>query len=144
MIEMALLEPSKETVNKLRWSTHVEEDNTDFHFYIRKWRIPEPWPGRIYVGIESFDGEPSDFKQKPYTSADVEGSIKILVEPVKEHTRTIRFAPLGDKKEWQTGELYIPFSLIPPNSHFLVIKVEWDLDSKGQFVDVPTYQSDPY
>ena len=59
MIELALLKPSKETENKLRWSTHVEQDDTDFQLYIPKWRVPEPWPGRIIVYIDSFVGDPS-------------------------------------------------------------------------------------
>jgi hypothetical protein len=46
MIEMALLKPSKETENKLRWSTYMN-DGSKFHLYVPKWRVPEPWPGRI-------------------------------------------------------------------------------------------------
>jgi len=142
MIEMALLKPSKETENKLRWSTYVEQDDTAFHLYIPKWRVPEPWPGRIYVGIEPFDGDPLTFASSANSIDELEKSIKALVQPVMEHTRTFRYAPLGEKRDWQIGEPYIPFSLIPPDSHILSVQVRWDLDSKGQFVDVPTYRED--
>lgn len=140
MIEMALLKPSKETPNKLRWSAQVEEDNAPFHLYIPKWRVPEPWPGRIFVGIEPFSGDPSDFAQSPCDLDNLDNPIKVLVERFKEHPPTVRYRQLGDKGDWQIGEPYIPKSLIPPDSHFLIIEVKWDLDSKGQFVDVPTYR----
>jgi len=143
MIQMALLTPSKETENKLRWSTFVENDETGFHFYIPKWRVPEPWPGRVFVGIQSFDGDPSTFVSSTFTQEIIEDSIKVLLKPVKAHGRTVRYAPLGDQAEWQVGEPYIPYSLIPPDSHYLIIEIMWDLNSKGHFVDVPTYRQDP-
>jgi len=140
MIEMALLKPSKETPNKLRWSAHVEEDNAPFHLYIPKWRVPEPWPGRIFVGIEPFSGDPSNFTQSPCDLDNLDNPIKVLVKPIENHTRTVKYAPFGDKDGWQTGYPYIPKSLIPPDSHFLKIEVKWDLESKDKFVDVPTYR----
>ena len=146
MIEMALLKPrallrpSKETQNKLRWATQIEADNAKFQFYIPKSRVPEPWPGRIYVQIQSFEGDPSRFVPSPIVPGRLERSIRVLVEPVSEHTCTVRYKPIGDSEEWQIGEPYIPYSLIPPDSHFLVIVIEWDLSSKGKFVHVPTYR----
>jgi len=144
MIEMALLKPSKETPNKLRWSAHVKEDNADFEFYIPKSRVPEPWPGRIFVGIEPFSGDPSNFTQSPCDLDNHDNPIKVLVEPepLRKHTKTVRYHQLGDKGDWQIGKPYIPFRLIPPDSHFLIIEVKWDLESKGQFLDVPTYRED--
>lgn len=144
MIEMALLKPSKETPNKLRWSTRVEEDNAVFEFYIPKWRVPEPWPGRIFVGIEPFSGEPSNFTQSRSDLDNLDNTIKVLVKLIEDeyHTKTVRYRQLGDKGDWQIGEPYIPFRLIPPDSHFLIIEVKWDLESKGQFLDVPTYRED--
>ena len=139
MIEMAL-GPSKETDKKFRWSTRVEKDNAPFHLYIPKWRVPEPWPGRIFVGIESFSGDPSGFSQSRCDLDNLDNPIKVLVKPIEDHTRTVKYAPVGDKEGWQTGYPYIPDSLIPSDSHFLIIEVKWDLDSKGQFVDVPTYR----
>ena len=142
MIEMSLLKPSKETKNKLRWSAHVEKDNADFEFYIPKWRVPEPWPGRIFVRIEPFIDDPSIFTQSTLDIDNLEVPIEVLVKRVEDHTRTVRYRQLSDEEDWQIGEPYIPDSLIPPNSHLLIINVEWDLGSKGQFIDVPTYRED--
>jgi len=144
MIEMAL-GPSKKTPNKLRWAYWVEEDKVYFEFYIPKWRVPgvpETWPGRIFVGIEPFIGDPSDFTQSPCDNLD--NSIEVLIKPIEGeyHAKTVHYRQLGDRDDWQIGEPYIPFSLIPPDSHSLIIEVKWDLDSKGQFVGVPTYRED--
>ena len=141
MIEMALFEPSKETEGKLRWSTYVESDNTYFHLYIPKWRVPEPWPGRIFVSIDSFDEDPATAIEKGRTMSDAE-PIEEILEMKAEHTKTIRFSPVGDPKSWHTGEPYIPFSLVPPESHYLRLRVKWDLDSQGEFTDVPTYRDE--
>ncbi len=142
MIEMALLEPSKETENKLRWSAYIEEDDTAFHFYIPKWRVPKPWPGRIFVGIEPFSGDKKNFSQSIFDEDNLDNSIKVLIKPISKLSRTVRYTPLDEKKEWQIGEPYIPFSLIPFDSHLLKVEVKWDLDSKGQFVNVPTYKEE--
>ena len=47
LIEMTRLEAAKETDNKLRWD--VDIDDTRFSLYIPKWRVPQPWPSRIWV-----------------------------------------------------------------------------------------------
>jgi len=141
MIEMSLSK-SKETENKLRWSVHVEKDKAPFHLYIPKRRVPKPWPGRIFVSIEPFGGDRSDCAQNPYDSDNLDNPIEVLVRRVKNHTRTVEYAPVGKIEDWQIGSPYIPDSLIPPNSNLLTIKVEWDLDSKGQFADVPTYRDE--
>jgi hypothetical protein len=141
MFEMALLRPSKETENKLRWSTHISSDDTDFQIYIPKWRVPEPWPGRILVSIDRFTGSPDDFEDYP-TIKSFEEPIEVILKPIMDHTRTVRFAPLGEPKKWPTGEPYIPFSLIPPDSDFLRLHVEWDLESQGQFINVPTFREE--
>ena len=135
MFEMALLDPSKETENKLRWSIYVEDDNTDFELYIPKWRVPEPWPGRISVSIDRYNKNSIEYSQSE-TPGNLEEPIAIVLEPVSECTHTCRYAPIGNKKEWQTGEPYIPFSLIPPNTKLILLRVTWDLQSKGKFVDV--------
>lgn len=142
MIEMVLLGPSKETDAKLRWSTHVKKDDAPFHLYIPKWRVPEPWPGRVYVAIQAFEGDASMFVLSP--CRPLESSIRVLVQPVSDRTRTRRYAPLGDKSQWQMGQPYIPYSLIPANSHLLLIEVQWDLRSRGQFLDVPTFGDDRF
>ena len=94
------------------------------------------------MGIEPFSGDPSNFTQSPCDLDNIDNSIKVLVKPFKDHTKTVRYAPLGEEKDWQIGEPYIPKSLIPPDSHFLIIEVKWDLESKGQFLNVPTYSED--
>lgn len=165
-IEMALLQPSKETERKLRWSTYIEKDAEYFKIYIPKWRVPKPWPGRVYVGIEAYKDVSSDLY--PSTSSpknldeenviivarpsirslitsnpkNLDKSIQAIVKPFENHTRTMRYRPIGDQNEWQIGEPYIPYSLIPPGSDLLFIEVEWDLNSKGKFVNVPTYRDD--
>ena len=49
MVEMALLEETKETENKVRWDADIE--GTRFSLYIPKWRVPEPWPRLIHVTV---------------------------------------------------------------------------------------------
>ena len=141
-IEMALLKPSKETQSELRWSTNLEQDDTEFTFYIPKFTVREPWPGPIFVGIHPFSGDASTFIPSDYSVERLEDPIRVLVEPVREHTHTVRYAPLAENKDRQIGEPYIPYSLVPPDSKLLVIDVRWDLHSKGEFVDVPTYRED--
>jgi hypothetical protein len=48
MGEVALMDPSKTTDNKLRWQADVEGVN--FKLYIPKWRVPRPWPIRKPAG----------------------------------------------------------------------------------------------
>ena len=143
MIKISL-DAKKQTVTTLRWDAWVEEDKAYFEFYIPKRRVPEPWPGRIFVGIEPFSGDPSDFAQSPCDLDNLDNTIKVLVKLIEDeyHTKTVRYAPLGEERDWQIGEPYIPKSLIPPDSHFLIIEVKWDLESKDKFVDVPTYRED--
>ncbi|MCH8331238.1 MAG: hypothetical protein IH946_07635 [Bacteroidetes bacterium] len=142
MIEMGL-SPSKETESKLRWSIFVEKDAAEFKLYIPKWRVPKPWPGRIYVGIQSFTGDLSTVSQSLTDLVGFDNPIRELIVLEKDHTQTKRFAPLGDSKDWHIGKPYIPFSLIPRPMDYLIIDVQWDLESKGQFINVPTYREDP-
>lgn len=126
---------SKQTPNKLRWYVGVEKDEA-FKLYIPKSRVPQPPPARIFVTLEAFTGDPSDFTQ---SHCKRDNSIKVLIEPVKNHSSSpVRYQQLGDRGDWQIGEPYIPSSLIPRDSHFLIIEVNWDLDS-GIFFDAPTY-----
>lgn len=120
MIEMALMSPSKETDNKLRW--HADVDGVAFQLYIPKWRVPQPWPNRIRVFVSAATAlESSSMNVEPGTP------IAVIVKRVVDHTQTARFAPLGDPKEWQIGEPYIPYQLLPdPASQILRVDVEWD------------------
>jgi hypothetical protein len=127
MIEMILMDPSKETDNKLRWQADVEGVN--FELYIPKWRVPQPWPNRILVRISdvSAEAEPQHPPATSASSASVDRPIFAIVEKVREHTQTVRFAPRGDPKGWHIGEPYIPYNLLPtPDSQALRIEVEWD------------------
>ena len=49
LLEMELFDAAKETERKLRWDVDVE--GTLFSLYIPKWRVPVPWPSRIFVSI---------------------------------------------------------------------------------------------
>lgn len=133
--ETKTLNASKQTPYMLRWDVWV--DKTLFEFYIFKSRVPQPPPARIFVTIEAFAGDPSEFTQ---SLCKRENPIKVLVKPFEEHLpSTVRYRQLGDRGDWQIGEPYIPSSLIPRDSHFLIIEVNWDLDS-GNFFDAPTYR----
>jgi len=130
MKEVALMVPSKETDNKLRWESNV--DGVSFKLYIPKWRVPRPWPVRIIVLIRDFVTDDRstpnirsiDVRQR---NATLERSIVAMVDKVKEHTETVRFAPRGNPEEWEIGEPYIPYSLLPDGSPQTVqIEVRWD------------------
>ena len=122
----------------------MEEDKADFEFYIPKGRVPKPWPGHIFVGIEAFSGDPSGFAQSPCDLDNLDNPIKVLVKRIEDeyHAKTILYRQLGDNRYWQIGEPYIPKSLIPRGPDSLIIEVKWDLQSKDKFVDVPTYRDD--
>src|SRR5579883_3147894 len=101
MIEMELLEESKETENKVRWDADVE--GVRFSIYIPKWRVPEPWPRIIQVAI----GPQIETHIPPLTPSIVLHDPSIRMQPVvihlrkdREHTRTIRYQPEGDPKTW--------------------------------------------
>ena len=130
MKEVALMDSSKQTDNKLRWQADV--DGVNFKLYIPKWRVPRPWPSRITVCIS--DVEPHvDRETSPFTVTNspleplLEQPIVAIADRVSDHTQTARFAPRGDPKEWQIGEPYIPYSLLPDSSVRTVhIEVRWD------------------
>jgi hypothetical protein len=119
MIEMTLA-PSKETDNKLRWVTDV--DGVPFQLYIPKWRVPTPWPKRIRVSVREIKRPTS-----PSIGSKPRDRIVVFVERVRDHTKTVRFAPLGEPKDWQLGQPYIPYQLLPnENVKYLRVDVEWD------------------
>jgi hypothetical protein len=105
-------------------------------------RVPKPWPARIFVSIKPFNGDPSDFTQSPWDSDNLDNPIKVLVKRIEDRTKTVLYDPVGDQEYWQIGSPYIPASLIPPNSPFLIIEIEWDLQSKWQDTNVKTYRED--
>ena len=124
MIEVALMDPSKETDNKLRWQADVE--GVKFQLYVPKWRVPRPWPMRVLVRVGDVQAGGGPLP-KPTTSGVLERPIVAIVEKVAEHTRTVRFAPRGDPKDWELGEPYIPYDWLPsPTIEAIRIEVEWD------------------
>lgn len=132
MIEMHLLSPSKETDNKLRWATFIEEDQTEFKLYIPKWRVPQPWPARILVSIREAESTAPPQARRP--SIDPRSPIRARVCRYADVVHSVRFAPGGDPKEWEIGEPYIPYSLLPYREvTSLDIEVQWDMATSGKF-----------
>ncbi|SRR6266571_3118684 len=129
MIEMHILESAKETDNKLRWDAFI--DDTKFSLYIPKWRVPEPWPEVILVGVSDKLDRYKGYV--PVSQAIAEKDPSALKRPilaalswVSDHTKTVRYAPDGDPKKWEVGEPYIPYSLLPKESSSpLLIEVKW-------------------
>ena len=130
MIEMLLLESTKETLRKLRWGKEIND--VMFSLYIPKWRVPKPWPARIYVDIEP--AEPPKIIRRHYTRADIKNNQQLKKRPItnlirscEEHTKTLRYQPLGDHNEWEIGEPYIPYDLTHDCTEYLMLTVNWNL-----------------
>jgi hypothetical protein len=138
MTEIALMDPSKETENKLRWKADVA--GVEFKLYIPKWRVPRPWPTRIIVSIRDFYGDEASARSRhsvgPRETAEViDRPIVAVLDKRKQHTNTVRFTPRGDQKTWEIGEPYIPTSLSPEAPPDAVeIEVRWDR-SEGTWSD---------
>ena len=128
MIELLLLESTKETERKLRWGKEI--DDTIFSLYIPKWRVPKPWPKRIYVDIEPVE-LPKTIRQY-YTRAEIERNKELKKKPITSmirsfwpHTKTQRYQPLGNKSEWEIGEPYIPYELTHDCAEYLKLTINW-------------------
>lgn len=126
MLEMTLVQ-SKETENKLRWQADV--DGVPFELYIPKWRVPLPWPTHIRVAISErgtiSSVQPGHAGTAP-TEEMLEQPIRVVADRVREQTKTVRFKPRGDKRYWELGEPYIPYSLLPSASVINVhVEVRW-------------------
>lgn len=136
IIEMKLFEAAKETDNKLRWDFEVQ--NTKFSIYIPKWRVPRPWPSKIYLRVDPRRGDSID---NPNLSLeDVKKDAALTHEPIvaivsflERKTETIRYRPEGDDKKWEIGEPYIPKPLAFNESKKLRLIIFWDLLSRGSF-----------
>ncbi len=73
--------------------------------------MPEPTPQVIYVQIEAVDNELPGLKsrsERSHASQENRSSIVALVDKYREHTRTVRYRPQGDREDWEIGEPYIP------------------------------------
>jgi hypothetical protein len=135
-VQMHLFQSAKETENKLRWDADV--DDTRFSLYIPKWRVPEPWPSRIWIDVIPRRAESLD--PANLTPADVEADDTLRLEPIvatierfKEHSQTTRYRPTGDPHTWEIGEPYIPFVLTCERCERLRLIVLWDVTSRGLF-----------
>ncbi len=127
--EMVLLESRKETENKLRWDAQLSD--AVFSLYIPKEQVPDPWPGRIRVKIEVFEGQGGERSREPRLVKTQ--PIAAIVERFEEKTKTVRYRPQGEPSDWELGEPYVPFEVLealstqtPPALRFVV---EWDLTS---------------
>lgn len=129
MRKVAYLEPSKETENKLRWSTLIR--GVPFHLYVPKDRVPKPWPGRISVTITNNILAPQGMEGSVTTKENLENPILCVVEKTAEQTETARYCPIGDPSTWELGEPYIPYSLFPDGMpDQVLIEVQWDRRAK--------------
>jgi hypothetical protein len=131
------MRPSKETEKKLRWEVEIE--GVLFELYIPKWRIPDPWPGRIVVRLAELDAD----AVRPHLIAkfgrtiDLEQPIVSVVARAVERTQTVRFMPLGDPRDWEIGEPYVPYDLLSDDQiQCLQIAVEWDRSAGGWRVPI--------
>ena len=138
---------SKETKNKIFWETTVEsEDKTgsprlaNFRLYIHKWRVPEPVPQTIYVGIE-----PAKLQKKPkfLSVDDVLEDPELRVKPIiaiihgfKQYTETLRYHPIEVQSEWEIGEPYIPYSLTFNQAEYLKITVKWEKPADRGYLEL--------
>lgn len=123
---MTLLDAAKETDNKLRWDADV--DGVRFSLYIPKWRVPEPWPERIRVTLYEGHVDPGtrSLLTRTLTTAEVlKLPIVCHLRSFREHTRTVRYRPVGDPCAWQIGEPYVPAPLTFGGAAKLTMTVEW-------------------
>jgi hypothetical protein len=135
-IEMTFFEASKETENKLRWDTTV--GGAIFSQYIPKWRVPQPWPKTIGLclsprrsGTEDPPNlSPADVRDHPTSRLE---PIVAIVRRFREHTKTLRYDPVGHPDTWEIGNPYIPYLLTFEESDFLRLIVLWDLATRGEF-----------
>jgi len=117
----------KKTEGKFRWDAIV--DDTKFEFYIPKWRVPSPTPRTIRVKIyRPGEEHPLALEKRNENAINelLEMPINAKIAFTKEHTKTIRYDPIWDKKEWNIGSPYIPKSLLLPDiPKQLTLIVEW-------------------
>lgn len=128
VLKMKRMSAAKETDNKIRWDAEVE--GTAFELYIPKWRVPSPPPSQIWVLISPKRCETDDLPN--LSESDVQTDLNLQAEPIvatvirySEHTETVRYRPVGYQAQWEIGEPYIPFALIPDQAHRLRVIVLW-------------------
>ncbi len=121
---MALMDPSKETDNKLRWEADCE--GVPFQLYVPKSRVPKPWPKRIRVRVGELQAK-EKHQARSARLGPLERPIVAILDKVRDHTQTVRFKPRGDPNDWELGEPYIPRAILPdPEIEVVRIEVQWD------------------
>ena len=124
-----ILAYKKTTENKYRWDAIV--DDTQFEFYIPKWRIPFPVTEKILINIYT-DKKNVKFL-KTFTPEKIGSNEHLKKEPIfseleykNEHTKTYRYDPIGNNKNWEIGNPYIPKSFFENKIiDHVYINVEW-------------------
>jgi len=138
LFELSLMRSSKETDQKLRWEL-VTDEGTKFSLYVPKWRVPEPWPGKIWVGVALTPNEEATYQCLTREQALKEPNLRFrpitsCVERYQEKTRTVRFKPADEIDDYEIGEPYIPNELLPAkDAQDLMIEVHWEPKSIGTF-----------
>jgi hypothetical protein len=128
---------SKETKSKLYWSLMVTSADqngnpheVEFRLYVHKWRVPEPYPQKIYVKIE-----PSQIQQKPkFLSVDEAldnpdlrtKPINAILHGFKRYPDAFRYHPIEDQSEWEIGEPYVPYDFTFGESEYLKLTIKWE------------------
>jgi len=135
-LEMTYLDEAKETENKRRWDVMVED--AKFSLYIPKWRIPEPPPKTIAVLLVPGQLPPdhglSMAPDRAFDSPELRRKpIVATISRTREHTKTLRYDPLGDSELWEIGSPYIPFSLTFDQSLVITLVVFWSVDEARTF-----------
>lgn len=122
------LTSSHETQNKLAWRTKV--DNASFDIYVPKWRVPHPWPGRIFAQLGTkFEMKHLDQGSHSHPNRIIAPNpIVAKCIRVGHSTKKPIFAPADPNTDhWEIGSTYVPYSLLPMDAGTeLVVFVAWD------------------
>lgn len=102
-----------------------------FEIYIPKWRVPEPIPEVIKVSLY-FPPHLPELKNI-LTSEMTKSNPNLCKLPIlsqikwySDHTKTVRYNPIGLPDTWEIGSPYIPVSILPQNHiEILVIQIQW-------------------
>ena len=123
---------NKETDNKYRWD--YMEGNAPLEIYIPIWRVPAPYPQRIFVQIFESDDSHCPIIAL-HSKKEVEANQRLRLVPItaevtykEDKTLTARYDPVlegNDARE--IGSPYIPKTLLydPPQTR-LVIVINWE------------------
>lgn len=131
---VVLMNPSRITPNKLRWS--VDVNGTQFNIYIPKKCVPIPWPAKILVSISKAEAG----NQTPITRRrNLKQPIIADVVFERTHGETARYKPEGGVNEWEMSQSYVPYEIldsVSPGSipDRLRIEVKWSY-SAGTWED---------